>query len=133
MLIVDQALLEPGGCYLTDRSEGPLIDTLLDIDDRPVHGRVYLAVSTVSDLVDIIGGLGPDGAATLRGELAEARAKIAELESAVEGLVTANQALVTAGYPVEKPTLLPHQDDPLADLTEVEALEVVEPKPKAKR
>lgn len=98
MQVIEHAMLEPGACYITGRSEGPFVDTGLDIDDLAVHGRVYLAFSTVSDLCDVIGGLGPEGAQILKDRLAELEETVVRQDAAIEGLATANQALVAAGY-----------------------------------
>lgn len=98
MHVIDHAPLEPGACFITQRSEGPFVDTGLDIDDLAVHGRVYLAVSTVSDLCDVIGGLGPEAAQILRDRIAELEETVVRQDKAIEGLTLANQALVDAGY-----------------------------------
>lgn len=133
MQITENAPLLPGACYITGRNDGPFLDTGLMIDDLAGIGRVYLAVSFLSDAIDIIGGLGPEGVAHLRAELTAAQERIAQLEAGMEGMVAANQALVKAGYPVEKPPLLPAQTDAAESLAEVEALEPVETAPRSRK
>lgn len=108
MMLVESPPLAPGSCYVTGRSEGPFIDTGYDIDDRPVHGRVYIATSFVSDAVGLIGGLGPHDAQRLREAVTHRDARIAELEEAINGLTRANEALVKAGY---SPTAFAPVDD----------------------
>lgn len=98
MMIVERAALAPGSCYVTGRSDGPLIDTGFDIDDRPNYGRVYLAASFISDAIGMLGGLGAADAQRLRDGIAQRDSRIAELEQALEGLTAANEALVKAGY-----------------------------------
>lgn len=123
MDIVEQALLLPGACYVTGRSEGPFLDTGYMIDDLADVGRVYLSVSFLSDAIGQVGGLGPEAAAVLRDRNAELARENARLASAVEGLVDANEALVKAGYPVAatEPAVEPepgfesYSDDQLLD------------------
>lgn len=98
MQVVDFTVLEPGACFITNRNDGPFIDTLLDIDDQPLHGRVYIAVSALSDMAGMVGFLNPEDSQRLKDGIVERDQRIAELEQALEGLTRANEALVVAGY-----------------------------------
>ena len=53
--VIDSAHTAPGACFLTNTSVGPFIDTFLDIDELPVHGRVFLATSLIESLAGMLG------------------------------------------------------------------------------
>lgn len=109
MQLVDAPGLPPGSCYLTGASEGPFIDTLVDIDEAPNQGRVYIAVTTIESMAQLIGCAPPVAWQRARVRLAEQAEQIASLEEQVRTLTASNASLLAAGYaPVE------HDDD--ADL-----------------
>lgn len=98
MQIVDHAPLAPGACYVTGRNDGPFLDTGLMIQDLTDYGQVYLAVSFLSDAIDVVGGLGPEAAEVLRARIRELEEENGRQSQAIEGLTAANEALVKAGY-----------------------------------
>lgn len=98
MMLVETADLLPGACFVTNRSDGPFIDTGYDVDDRPNVGRVYLAASFIEDCQGLVGGLGQEGADLLRAGVRARDQRIFELEQQVAGLTAANEALFAGGY-----------------------------------
>ena len=102
MQIVDSPPLAPGACFITNGTDGPFIDTLIDVDDRAPHGRVYIAVSTLTDMLGLVGGMGPEGVTYLRTQNVALAGKVAELEQMVQVLTETNQTLLAAGYQGDK-------------------------------
>lgn len=47
MIRVESASRPPGQCAATGKSDGPFVDTLIDIDDLPAYGRIYLSYDWV--------------------------------------------------------------------------------------
>lgn len=98
MLITETPALPPGACLLTSTSEGPFVDTGIDYDDLPSHGRVYLAMSSVMDLAQLGGAVPPDAASRREAYVADLEGRLREALTDIEGLKVANQQLVAAGY-----------------------------------
>lgn len=96
--IVDHPELQPGCCLLTRTSDGPFIDTGIDIEDLDPIGRIYIATSTVSDLAQGLGYAPPVATARMREHLAQLEVQIADHSATIAGLTAANTALLAAGY-----------------------------------
>lgn len=96
--IVDHPELQPGCCLLTRTSDGPFIDTLIDIEDLDPIGRIYIATSTVSDLAQGLGYAPPVASERARARIAELEAQASDDAATIAGLTAANTALLAAGY-----------------------------------
>lgn len=108
MLITPTPALSPGECLLTKTSEGPFVDTGIDYDDLPSHGRVYLAMSSIMDLAQLGGAVPPEAAARREAYVADLEERLRDALTDIEGLKVANQQLVAAGYGrvIEMPPLV---------------------------
>lgn len=107
MLITEAPAFPPGSCFITGASDGPFIDTLVDVDDAPNQGRIYLAVSTVESMAQLIGCAPPAAWTRAREQLADQAAKIASLEDQLRALADSNRALLAAGYEQVEPAAEP--------------------------
>lgn len=106
--IVEVPELEPGCCMLSRTSEGPFIDTGVDIEDLDPLGRIYLAESTISNIAQTLGFAPPVAAQRQRDRITELETQLAEALATVEGLIAANAALTAAGYTApEAPLVVP--------------------------
>lgn len=98
MLLVDAPTLDPGHCALTHTSEGPFVDTLVDYDDFPPFGRVYVAESTVMAMAQMFGATPPEASRRREAYVKDLEARLDQALVDIEGLKIANEALVAAGY-----------------------------------
>lgn len=106
--IVDHPELQPGCCLLSRTSDGPFVDTLIDIEDLNPIGRIYIATSTISDLAQELGYAPPVAAERARDRIAELEVLAADNAAAIAGLTAANTALLAAGYETpEAPLMVP--------------------------
>jgi hypothetical protein len=96
--IVDHPELPPGCCFLSRTSDGPFVDTGLDVDDLDPIGRIYLAESTIADLAQHLGFAPPVASARARDRIDELEKLLDEAESAVKALTDVNASLTAAGY-----------------------------------
>lgn len=108
MHITDAPATPPGECLLTKTSDGPFFDTLIDYDDLPAIGRVYLAVSSVMDLAQLAGATPPAAAKRREAYVTDLERRLEQALVDIEGLKAANAQLVAAGYghTVEMPPLV---------------------------
>lgn len=98
MLIVDAPPLDPGHCIVTQTSEGPFIDTLIDYDDLPALGRVYIAKDAVMSMAQMFGATPPETAVRREARISDLEARLDQALVDIAGLKTANEALIAAGY-----------------------------------
>ena len=109
--IVTNPELPPGCCFLSLTSDGPFIDTGKDIEDLADIGRVYLAVSTISDYAQALGFVPPEAARRGLKRIEDLEAVVAELTQLNAGLQAANEALIAGGYqaalPVDESVYVP--------------------------
>jgi hypothetical protein len=96
--VVDHPEFLPGCCFLSRTSEGPFIDTGIDVEDLNPIGRVYLAESTVSNFAQELGYAPPEAWKRAKALIADLSDALAEAQSVVAGLTAANDALTAAGY-----------------------------------
>lgn len=95
---VEVPLLPPGCCFLSRTSDGPFIDTGLDVEDLDPIGRIYLAESTISDLAQHLGFAPPAASARARERITELEGQLAEAGTIIDGLTRAHESLTAAGY-----------------------------------
>lgn len=98
MLLVDAPTLDPGHCALTSTSEGPFVDTLIDYDDLPPFGRVYIAKSTVMAMAQMFGATPPEASRRREDYVRDLEKRLDQALVDLEGVKVANEALVAAGY-----------------------------------
>lgn len=98
VLIVPAPDQAPGQCALTHTSEGPFVDTLIDYDDFPPFGRVYIAESTVMAMAQMFGATPPEASARREAHVKALEARLDQALIDLEGLKRANEALIAAGY-----------------------------------
>ena len=96
--VVDHPEFLPGCCFLSRTSEGPFIDTGIDVEDLNPIGRVYLAESTVSNFAQELGYAPPEAWKRAKVLITDLTDALAEAQSVVAGLTAANDALTAAGY-----------------------------------
>lgn len=81
MWIVDSCALPPGGCIISQRADGPLVDTGKEL---PYIGRIYLGHQVIYDAITMLGGLQPLEAEALRDEIADLKRQVADLEDELD-------------------------------------------------
>lgn len=103
MIVVDAPALPPGKCFLTNTSEGRMVDTFLDVDDVVPTGRIYLAETTISDLAQMFGFTPPVASARLKDRVENLTEQIGRLQAALTAQIAVNAALTHAGYEAPEP------------------------------
>lgn len=120
MIRVESAMKPPGQCAATGTSEGPFVDTLIDTENLPAFGRVYLSyvwVQTAATMLcDMVPGEQID---RLQEKLDAAEAQIAALQAENDDLHTVKRVLDEwKGTPMSRmptPTELRRQEPPADD------------------
>jgi hypothetical protein len=79
--VVDSPLMPPGCCFLTGRADGPLVDTLVDIEVETPPGRIYISRQVVFDMAAAFGCIPPARAAELLTDLEDAQVECAAAKS----------------------------------------------------
>jgi hypothetical protein len=105
--IVDRPELPPGCCFLSRTSDGPFVDTGLDVEDLDPIGRIYLAESTISDLAQYLGFAPPVASARARDRIAELERLLGDADSLIDALTKANESLTAAGYTPRPTSVVP--------------------------
>lgn len=98
MLIVDAPPMNPGECLITKTSEGPFIDTLIDFDDLPPYGRLYLSRDAVMSMAQMFGATPPETSVRREARITDLEQRLDQALTDIAGLQAANEALVAAGY-----------------------------------
>lgn len=101
--IVQSASKRPGGDFLTGDPAGPFLDLRVAVGDRNARrgDHIYLSLKHLASPLREIGWLTDEDAATLRAEVAEARARTEHLE-AVEERYHELLTLLTPYLPVQE-------------------------------
>lgn len=74
------------------------MDTLIDYDDLPPFGRVYIAESSVMAMAQMFGATPPEASARREAHVKALEARLDQALIDLEGLKRANEALIAAGY-----------------------------------
>lgn len=96
MLIVAAPPLHPGKCAISGTSVGPMIDTLVDFDTQPMDGRIYIAVSTVEHMAEMIGMASELAHDRAKGRVKKLEAELRETQQHLAAERELNQALINA-------------------------------------
>jgi hypothetical protein len=126
MIRVESAAIAPGRCAVTGKSDGPFVDTLIDLDDLPGYGRIYLGFDYVRTIAMDLCDMRPRAEIeAAEDKLALAEARIAELEGINGGLFHVKQVIDDAveAQMSRMPTPTELRRDPAPEPDEVDVVD----------